>query len=78
MSRETAVQVTLPVERKPDGSSSDGEEDEFDKERHHSVLPHTAGTLPFKHQKLSTSEDGESHSPLAPIYKGRQDKSCSC
>ena len=49
------MQVTKPVESFAVGiNDTDSEEDEFDKERQHSVLPHPAGEHPFQARILGS------------------------
>lgn len=52
------MQVTIPVEQHREGSGPSDSEEDFDRERQHSVLPHKAGDQPFRSKILSLEDDG--------------------
>lgn len=53
-------QVTIPVEQHGEGSApSDTEEEDFDRDRQHSVLPHKAGDQPFRSKVLTHDDEGD-------------------
>ena len=51
-------------------AGSDSEEDEFDKGRQHSVLPHKAGEHPFYSQILQSGDLSLSFFVLLPCSRG--------
>ncbi len=55
----SSVQVTIPVEQHGEGSAPSDSEEDFDRERQHSVLPHKAGNQPFRSKVLTLDDDGE-------------------
>ena len=76
------MQVTLPVEQHRDGSAPSDSEEDFDRERQHSVLPHKAGDQPFRSKILTLEDDGEvSHEyqarHLAPYLPPSSSVACS-
>lgn len=60
-----SAQVTIPVEQHGEGSAASDSEEDFDKGRQHSTLPHKAGFQPFKAKVLNVDDEGEGEPPLS-------------
>ena len=61
------------MEQHGEGSaSSDSEEEIFDRERQHSILPHRAGDQPFRAKVLSLGDEGALSQSSASATSGHR------